>query len=104
MGPPSQSLAGLVSFAKKRRHGPEGGIEAPAQRYEARAHIRTLVAWSKAPIQPAAHSELCWSQCLEYARSARTTARAAPARNRRSFRCKGSADIVLHTELAGTTA
>ena len=64
---------------------------------------RTLVAWSKAPIQPAAHSELCWSQCLEYARPARTTARAAPARNRRSFRCKGSADIVPHTELAGTT-
>ena len=28
----------------------------------------------------------------------------SPARNRRSFRCKGSADIVPHTELAGTTA
>jgi hypothetical protein len=39
------SQTGLVSFAEKPRNGPEGGIETPAQRYEPRANIQTLVAW-----------------------------------------------------------
>ena len=94
------SQTGLVSFAENPRHGPERGIETSAQRYEPRAHIQTLVVWPKP--HRFSHSEAALVAVTEIRPTGAYDCAGSPARGRRSFRCKGSVDLVLYTELAGS--
>ena len=102
--PPSQTLAGLVSFAEKPRHGPEGGIETPAQRYVSRVWGATRASSVAESTDSAAQSSSAVLVAVtEIRKSGAYDCAGCLAIDQRSFRCKGSVDIVLHTELAGTT-